>query len=343
MKKFLLFAILALSNYSLFSQNQKDFINFATSFNWSMTESEFVTQYGNQILPESDSLYASLNIQKGSYVLTGLNVSDYTCQTLVTFSENDTPTVVAFITDESVTSSPAITSKKLDDIVHKRMNEPDLKLDNAPLSMFGYPELEGKNGEIKIWTTAEYTFGTVSVTIEEGLVYMLIGRKGETREPDFRKGTWGDSMASCKSKEGKLDEYGMDDIYAFDTYLAGLKAIAAYRFTNNKLTSGKYVFTNINEKDCIRNYEMLVSLLTKKYGDPINVTKDYKASEYEKNTYTDGELVERGKLELSSYWNNYYSLICITLRGEKYSISLNIEYYSNKLNEEREESILEDL
>ena len=189
----------------------------------------------------------------------------------------------------------------------------------------------------------DLTFGTIKSQTEDGLMYFLFAMKGEPREPDFRKGKWGDSMAECKRKESKADTFHMDDIYAFKTHVAGLSTIAAYRFTNDKLTSGKYIFQNQNTDNCIENYNELVSFLTKKYGEPINVEKEDIAKDYERSVYSEGQLVQDGKLKFETTWYTPFSLITIFLNAERYSISLTIEYYSNRLNQMREDSILEDL
>ncbi len=48
-------------------------------------------------------------------------------------------------------------------------------------------------------------------------------------------------------------------------------------------------------------------------------------------------------MSFETYWFTPFSTIAIFLKGEQYQISLNIEYYSNKLEEERERDILKDL
>lgn len=344
MKKTLLIALLTIVSLPGFSQARKDFFNFASAFNWSMSEADFQTKYSSRIVPETDSLFRSMDIQKGTYLLNDLKIGDYDCLTLVSYGMEETPSIVARLTDAALQASmPTVLTTKLDRIVDQKMQEPDLSLDDMPLSAFGFSGMEEVKGRLRIWMSDALTFGTVSTTTEDGLTYLFVARKGEPREPDFRKGKWGDSMATFKTKEGKRDEYGMENIYAFDTYVAGLQAIAAYRFTDDRLTSGKYVFTRENSDNCIRDYETIVSHLTKKYGEPAKVNKDYSASDYEKKYYSDGELIRDGKLEISTYWFTPFSAIAITLNGERYSVSMGLEYYSTKLDKVREEGILNDL
>lgn len=326
MKKTLLIAFLTFASICGFSQTRKDFFNFASAFDWSMSETDFKARYGSRIVPETDSLVLSMDIQKGTYLLNDLKIGDYDCLTLVSYGMDETPSIVARLTDEALQASmPTVLTMKLNRIVEQKMQEPDLKLDDMPLSSFGFAGMEDVKGTLRFWMTDVLIFGTVSTTTEDGLTYLFVARKGEPREPDFRKGKWGDSVAACKSKEGKRDEYGMENIYAFDTFVAGIKAIAAYRFTNDRLTSGKYVFTQENEDNCIRDYDNLVSYLTKKYGEPAKVNKDYNATDTEKRIYSDGELIRNGKLEMSTYWFTPFTTIAITLNGERYSVSMGLE------------------
>ena len=336
MRKSLLITLLVFVTIVSFGQTRKDFFNFIGSFNWSMSEADFESKYKNRIVPETDSLAISMELQKGTYLLNDLKMGDYDCLTLVSYSMEDNPSIVARLTDEVIQSSmPTVLSVKIDRIVAQKMQEPDLNLDDMPLSAFGFPGVGDVQGRIRLWMTDTLTFGTVSTTTENGLTYLFVARKGEPRGPDFRKGKWGDSMVTCKNKEGKRDEYGMEDIYAFDTFVAGIKAIAAYRFTNDRLTSGKYVFLNENVDNCVKDYDSLVSFLTKKYGEPLKVKKEYSATETQKSMY--------GRLEMSTIWFTPFSSIIIMLNGESYSISMALEYYSNKLDQIREDDILSDL
>jgi len=186
-------------------------------------------------------------------------------------------------------------------------------------------------------------FMTITTKNENQQIIIIGAVPQIEREPDFRQGFWGDSLADVKRKEGKADEFNMDGIYAFTTYVAGLECISAYRFTGTKLTSGKYVFLNNNSDNCVSNYNKLVELLTKKYGTPLSHDKETTASAFQQEIYTEGELVRNGDMKFETYWVTPFSTIAIFLNGEQYQISLDIEYYSNKLEEERENDILKDL
>lgn len=344
MRKTILIALLTLASISSFAQTRKDFINFIDTFNWSISESSFKAKYASRLVPETDSLFISLELPPTTYLLNDLRIGDYDCLTMISFQDENGMFIFSRLTNEVLESNrPSVLSAELDRIILQKMKEPDMKVSDIPLSSLGFEGAEAVIGEIRTWLTDTVTLLSFNGIAEDGLKYLIIARKGTPREPDFRKGKWGDSMAECKKKEGKADELGMEDIYAFDTYVAGIQALAAYRFTNDRLTSGKYVFMAENEDNCIRDYDKLVSYLTKKYGDPVNVSKEYTANDFEKSHYSDGYLVKTGKLEMSTTWYTPFSIISIFLNGERYSVSMALEYYSTKLDQVREEGILNDL
>ena len=345
MKRIALITLLLLTAFSASSQSRKDFFAFVDSFNWGQTEDAFKAKYASRIIPQTDSLVIGLELKDHSYLLNDLKIGDLDCYTIVGFEqETGTPSVIGRFTREILDSAlPSILKNKADKIVKSKLGDPDMPLEGMPLASFGWEGFDGVDGNMYLWMTDALTFSTITATTEEGLLYLFIARKGEPREPDFRKGKWGDSMADCKKKEGKADQYNMEGIYAFDTYVAGISCIAAYRFTNDMLTSGKYVFQQQNTDNCIRNYEKLVDLLTTKYGEPTSQDTKNTAEEYQKRIYSEGELVRDGKITKETYWLTPFSTIAIFLNAERYSISLNIEYYGNKVDKIREEAILNDL
>lgn len=346
MKKALLFILFSLIVVSGFSQTRKDFFAFIDSFNWGLSEDSFVEKYSKRILPKTDSAYVLFAANKeGVYWLNDLRVGDYNCYTAIIFiEEGETPSIVACFDKEVLDSAlPSVLCEKLDNCVRSKMGEPDMLLENVPLASMGLDLPEDTMGSMDIWMTDAILLSSIKATTENGLGYFIVARKAEPREPDFRKGKWGDSMAECKRKEGKTDTYQMEGIYAFDTYVAGISCAAAYRFTDDILTSGKYIFTGQNADNCIENYESLVDLLTKKYGEPTSVNEENNASDYEKKYYSEGELIKMGKVKKTTIWYTPFTTIAIFLNGEQYSISLSIEYYGNKVKKVREDAMLKDL
>ena len=122
-----------------------------------------------------------------------------------------------------------------------------------------------------------------------------------------------------------------------------MECIATYRFTNNMLTLGKYIFTTINTDNCVRNYQQLSDLLTTKYGNPISKEKKSIAEDYEQEVLSEGQLISMGKLRLETIWDTPTTFLGILLYGEEYQPILIIEYYSKLHQEELEKDILKDL
>lgn len=319
MKKLILSLLLASILLPSFAQSKIDFFDFVRDFDWNMSESDFRAKYKDRIIEQSDSLIdfwkempisliALNNIQLGKY-------NTYTCITY--FKQFHKPGVTAVIN-----VSDPFDYIEIEKMIEEKLGKP-IYLANKKTWV----------QEKHIYTsTFENQYGETKFTIV-----------AQEQEPDFRQGYWGESMGEIKKKEGEPDKYGMKNIYMFDTYVAGLSCMAAYRFTNGILTSGKYIFTNINSDNCIENYETLVELLTVKYGEPGYNNKESSASELEKSTYTEGELVIANKMRLQTEWLTPSSYIIIALYGEEYQPMLVIEYSSNLHQEERAADILKDL
>lgn len=326
-----------------FAQNKIDFFDLANSFDWKLSEDAFKEKYNDRIVVSTDSIpdvYAST----GSWLLRDIYIGKYKTMTFVRYdNQTQKPAIVSMPTPELLDSISRIVSADIQQIVNHKLGKPELSLNDIDLSTFNMGNLGVEKGNIKIWMSTAPTFMTIIAGNDEQQLIFIGAVPEMEREPDFRQGFWGDSLADVKRKEGKADEFNMDGIYAFTTYVAGLECLSAYRFTGNKLTSGKYIFLNNNSDNCVSNYNKLVELLTKKYGEPFSNDQKTTASSYEQKIYTDGELVRNGDMKFETYWFTPFSTIAIFLNGEQYQISLNIEYYSNKLEEERENDILKDL
>ena len=155
--------------------------------------------------------------------------------------------------------------------------------------------------------------------------------KQEIPPAGFRKGVWGDSKAICKEREKKADECQADNMYAFTTEVAGMKALASYQFTYNHLSSGKYLFVEQTPCKCVADYKKLLSLLTKKYGKPVRTEKKSEVEEGAAPACPEGDLVRDGKLSMSTWWwYKNQSFIVLTLGNQAGSIALTIEYFAQK-------------
>lgn len=343
MKRLALLLLFVGATLTPFAQNKIDFFDLANSFDWKLSEDAFKEKYNDRIVVSTDSIpdvYAST----GSWLLRDIYIGKYKTMTFVRYdNQTQKPAIVSMPTPELLDSISRIVSADIQQIVNHKLGKPELSLNDIDLSTFNMGNLGVEKGDIKIWMSTAPTFMTIIAGDDEQQLIFIGAEPEMEREPDFRQGFWGDSLADVKRKEGKADEFNMDGIYAFTTYVAGLECLSAYRFTGNKLTSGKYIFLNNNSDNCVSNYNKLVELLTKKYGEPFSNDQKTTASSYEQKIYTDGELVRNGDMKFETCWFTPFSTIAIFLKGEQYQISLNIEYYSNKLEEERENDILKNL
>lgn len=333
------------ANFTSLAQNKIDFFDLAKSFDWGLSECAFKEKYSDRIISNTDSI----SIPISGFQLKEVYVDKYETITFVRYEPSSKqPVIVSIPIVGFLDSINHTVYTDLEKIVDDELANPDFSLTDMDLAAFsGAADLGFEKGNMKMWVSSVPAFMTITAGDNERYLFAISAVHSMVpdteREPDFRKGFWGDSMADIKKKEGKADELDLDDVYAFTTYVAGLECVGVYRFSGDKLTSGKYIFLNNNSDNCIENYNMLVNLLTKKYGTPFSNDKTTTASSYQQRTYTDGELVRRGNMKFETYWSTPFSMIAIILSGSQYRINLVIEYYSYELKEERENDILKDL
>lgn len=333
MKKLISFLLLAFTLLPSFAQEKIDFFDFVNNFDWDMSEAEFKTKYHDRIVVDENTPAAL----EGQYVLSGIYFNQYNTETTVRFDSQPKRIVISlsFITLEDSEHS------KLKEILDQKIGDPThILYDGRVLNKQDAEILNLGLDYMRIWVTGIYNFLWYPKN-EDGPQYMSL--IVERRSPDFRQGYWGDSMAEVKKKEGKPDKYGMEGIYSFDTYVAGMECLAAYRFTKGKLTSGKYIFLNLNADNCVQSYKKLVELLTAKYGEPISNDKKSTALDFERSVLDDGDLVMSGKMRFDAGWATTSTSVSIYLYGEQYQIQLGIEYYSMLHQEDRVQDILDDL
>lgn len=164
----------------------------------------------------------------------------------------------------------------------------------------------------------------------------------------FRYNAWGDNQATVKTKENFELIQESSDLIAYKGRIAELDMMIGYLFTNNKLTTGKYLITedHSNKNDYITDYNKLKGLLTEKYGAPKEDEKYWKDDLY-KDDYSDwGFAVSLGHLVYYATYENEKSEITLMLRGENYEISLLIEAKSKELKDieknAKEKKVLDD-
>ncbi len=343
MKRFFLWTVLLLATVTVSAQEGVNFFDLTKNFDWKMTETEFKVKYHDMIVNSNDTI-PDIHAATGSWLLKNIKLVDSDVTTLVGFKDDGTANSISAVIKANKQDSEntlLISKIKLFNIVFLGIS--DMKLEDADFNQFGWGQIGVEKGDITMWQWDTVTYMQLSGESETESFFAICAAPPIPRDPDFRKGYWGDSMNTIKEKEGKTDEFNIENAYAFYTYVAGLRCICAYRFVNDKFTTAKYIFLNNNSDNCIDNYNLLVQLLSKKYGDPSKSLRECEGSDTEQKLYSEGELVRLGKLELGSLWFSSRSTVYLYLKGEQRDIKLNIEYGSEKYSKEREQATLQDL
>lgn len=341
MKRFLLSFILAFFGISLFGQSLTDVFDFFDGFNWNMSESQCKTRYAERIIPKDSPEIIESNMDDASFGISGCSFAGEERPVLY-INDNGNVTLMVLIYvpfDADPTAENQLSNFKK--TIQQRYGKASLWQENVPVPANDH--YEGGLGSVGVWPNKHYALMSFETMGEDGLRFVLSAVHAEKPDTDFRKSSWGDSMAECKRKEGKADESGMPGLYGFKTSLAGNECLAAYRFTNDKLTSGKYIFLDLNEDICMNVFNQIKTLLTKKYGEPKDVQEENIASDWAKKSYSQGQLVRQGELRFDVFWDTPYTRVYLILYGERYDVEMCIEYYSVLLDNMREESVLEDL
>lgn len=339
MKRLTILLLLAGFAFSVSAQTRIDFFDLADSFDWNLSKSEFVEKYKDRVIISTDTIP---DAGMDSYVLGNVFIGGYRTMTIVQFdAQTQRPMLISLPTDSLGQTFFTYKVEDIERIVEERLGSPDDVMEDVEITAYegfmGY-----KTGDVKTWDSAVPMFLTISAGEGE---QRIIAVSAVSRNPDFRQGYWGDSMEEIMKKEGRADEFDIEGIYSFKTYVAGMECMCAYRFTDDRFTSGKYIFTNVNSDKCVSNYDRLVRLLTKKYGEPYRNDKKSDATYYDQQWFSEGELVEKGDMSFMASWNTGFSVIFLSLDGEQDMIFLSIEYYSSDylFSEDPEEDILKDL
>jgi len=148
----------------------------------------------------------------------------------------------------------------------------------------------------------------------------------------FRFSSWGDSKASVKAKEKLEIVDESSSLLAYKTTIGMIDLLIGYLFTNDKLTTGRYLVTetHTNKNDYITDYNTLKKILDQKYGTPKKDEKYWKNDLY-KDDYSEwGFAVSLGHLIYYATYENEKSEITIMLNGENYEIQLMIEATSKE-------------
>ena len=157
--------------------------------------------------------------------------------------------------------------------------------------------------------------------------YIVISTKDNAA---FRKAIWGSSKEDIKKLETNEIAHESDDAIFYKTSIWGLDCSAIYIFADNKLVRGRYYFTpdHTNKTDFIDDFKKMKSLLTEKYGDPIDDQQIWKNDLYKDDPDNWGMAVATGEMYCFANWETESTDISIQLWGDNFEIKHIIDYTS---------------
>ena len=150
---------------------------------------------------------------------------------------------------------------------------------------------------------------------------------------DFRGHSWGDALAKVRSIEGKpLDEgaTGRTHLAIYNGKLLGSDVIVHFRYLDNKLVGGGYVYSekHSNKNDYLVEYAKWGVALEEKYGKPEQDRIIWRNARYQKDPPRWGLAISMGHLVLGKTWKTAASEIGVALHGDNFKVSLGIDYGS---------------
>ena len=152
----------------------------------------------------------------------------------------------------------------------------------------------------------------------------------------FRETKWGMSKNAVKATE-KLDKVAENITeyrqgFAFNASVTGLQCFIHYYFTeDDKLALGLYDFTeeytNLNKH--IDDYNSIKSLLTKKYGKPLDLPEIVWNNDLYRNDPSGyGMSVSLGYHTYMAKWHTNDTEIVLSLTGDNFEVNLTVRYES---------------
>jgi hypothetical protein len=159
---------------------------------------------------------------------------------------------------------------------------------------------------------------------------------------DFRKSNWGANVAAVKATESTEVSSKESTRIIYEGQLADMSAKVVYTFTkSDKLMRGKYFVTPdyFNVVYYIRDYRMMLEILTKKYGTPASVSPkvldNRKVNEDEWAAY-----LSAGELLVEAKWATPKTEIILTLSKVSTFPAIQIDYISIEFSKlDREEKL----
>ena len=161
----------------------------------------------------------------------------------------------------------------------------------------------------------------------------------QNRTPDFKSFCWGDTQETVIAKEGNpllsSEMTNRDVTYiAYNTTVAGKKAILAYYFSDQGLFTVRYILqeSHSNENMYITDYEAIRSAITKKYGDPLFDFESWQ-DDSKKSYYANrkGDALSYGYLTYFTMYSLERTSISMQMSADNYEISTNIQFESKNI------------
>jgi hypothetical protein len=157
----------------------------------------------------------------------------------------------------------------------------------------------------------------------------------------FRRTRWGFSPAEVGASEGSELVKATEEGLIYKDRVSKFPCLIAFFFASGKLVRAKYnlLAEHALSSEYIADFEYLLGLLKKKYGNPSDSQRHWLDERYKDDEEAWGRAVLLGQLVLYEAWLTDSTEISLMLRGDDNRIYLEIEYTSRALeNLETEEA-----
>ena len=307
---------------------QISFLEFVNSVDWNWSEGDIVNKY-------VDITTSSLVKGKRVYTINGIMLCD--------------KDGVVYINTDSITGKINSLTFKFKNSSSKNSTLLEAKnfsneIDNCMVPILGNPDILTNKLDSKymkelnrVWYEDKYIVQSETYIFSDSYVnWVFIKRIDDSI--GFRDSKWGDSKATVLQKEGRTNLSSHSQIYMFSDNICGLDCSVIYVFTNDKLTMGKYVFTQThsNQSDYIIDYNSIIDLMINKYGVTKSKNISWSNSLYKTDYEKHGFAISIGHLSFDAWWSTNNTDIIALLYGENYDIKLILQYTSKQYDDLRE-------
>ncbi len=164
-----------------------------------------------------------------------------------------------------------------------------------------------------------------------GDVYAAGNKSGV--KTNFRNTSWEMSLSRVMEREDAMFVRKNKDYLLYKDSILGLKTDVEYKFTKDKLYSGKYIIREnyTNRNNYITAYEKIKDALAKKYGEPKTDDVFWSTEQYKDDPDSWGLAVAVGKHLRFAIWVQGDTNIVLGLTGANLSVDLTVEYSNSEL------------